>query len=77
MKRNPLRRVTISALLGAPLPLAFIGSLALQTESHAHHVDRTAFHVLLPILLFGMMAFAIWILMRRPVGHPPISSMRR
>lgn len=68
MRRDPLRRAAVSALLGAPLPLAFIGSLALQTESHAHHVDRAAFYILLPMLLFGMMAFAIWILMRRSAG---------
>jgi hypothetical protein len=68
MRRDPLRRAAVSALLGAPLPLAFIGSLALQTESHAHHADRAAFYILLPMLLFGMMAFAIWILMRRSAG---------
>lgn len=72
MTRDPLRRAAVSVLLGAPLPLAFIASLALQTESHAHQVDRTAFHILLPMLLFGMMAFAIWVLMRRSAG-----SMRR
>jgi hypothetical protein len=68
MKRDPLRRMAVSALLGAPLPLAFAGSIVMQTESHAHHIDRAAFHILLPILLFGMMAFAIWILMRRSAG---------
>ncbi len=72
MTRDPLRRAMVSVLLGAPLPLAFLGSLTMQMENHGHHVDRTAFHILLPILLFGMMAFAIWVLMQRPV-----SSMRR
>lgn len=68
MKRDPLRRATLSALLGAVLPLAFAGSLALQAEHHAPHADRAAFYILLPALLFGMMAFAIWILMRRSAG---------
>lgn len=63
----------VSVLLGAPLPLAFLGSLTLQMENHGHHADRTAFHFLLPTLLFGMMAFAIWILTRQP----SVSSMRR
>lgn len=77
MKRDPLRRATISALLGAPLPLAFIGSLTMQMENLGPHVDRTAFHVLLPILLFGLMAFAIWILMRRSAGSTSISNIGR
>lgn len=68
MTRDPLRRAAVSLLLGAPLPLAFIGSLLMQAESHALHADRAAFYILLPMLLFGMMAFAIWILMRQPVS---------
>lgn len=65
MRRDPLRRAAVSALLGAPLPLAFLGSLALQTEHHAQHADRAAFDILLPLLLFAMMAFAIWTLARQ------------
>jgi hypothetical protein len=72
MTRDPLRRAAVSALLGAPLPLAFIGSLLMQGEPHLQYSDRAAFYILLPALLFGMMAFAIWILMRRSAG-----SMRR
>ena len=68
MRRDPLRRATVSALLGAPLPLAFMGSLLMQGEPHLQHSDRAAFYLLLSALLFGMMAFAIWILMRRPVS---------
>jgi hypothetical protein len=68
MTRDPLRRATLSVLLGAVLPLGFAGSLALQAEHHALHADRAAFYILLPMLLFGMMAFAIWILMRQPVS---------
>ncbi|QDO96534.1 hypothetical protein FNB15_04255 [Ferrovibrio terrae] len=75
------RRLLASALFGAILPLAFVGGIALQSESPALHADRAAFHILLPALLFGMMAFAIWILTRqqpaRPLGSAPISSMRR
>lgn len=69
MRRDPLRRVTLSALLGAPLPLAFI---AMQGEAHMHHTDRAAFYILLPMLLFGLLAFAIWVLMRRhtTIRHP-------
>lgn len=72
MRRDPLRRMTLSALLGAPLPLAFVGSLLMQGEPHLQHGDRAAFYILLPMLLFGMMAFAIWILEPRSIG-----SMRR
>jgi hypothetical protein len=71
MRRDPLRRMMLCAVLGAPLPLAFIGGLLIQGEPHLHS-DRAAFHILLPALLFGLMAFAIWILMRHPV-----SSVRR
>ena len=70
-------RLLASALFGAILPLAFIVGIALQSESHALHADRAVFQILLPALLFGMMAFAVWILTRRPVGNAPISSMRR
>ncbi len=73
MTRDPLRRAMVSVLLGAPLPMALAGGILMQSESHAHHVDRTAFHILLPMLLFGMMAFAIWTLTRQP----SVSSMRR
>jgi len=68
MMRDPLRRAAVSLLLGAPLPLAFIGGLLMQGELHMPHSDHTAFHILLPMLLFGMMAFAVWILMRRSAG---------
>jgi len=60
-----MNRLLISAVLGAPLPLAFIGGIAMQNESHVLHADRAAFQILLPLLLFGMMAFAVWILMRQ------------
>lgn len=63
-----VRRFALSIACGAILPLAFIGSLALQGESPVLHADRMAFSILLPILLFGMMAFAIWVLMQRPVS---------
>ncbi len=68
MRRDPLRRAAASLLLGAPLPLAFIGGLLMQGELHMPHSDHTAFHILLPALLFGMMAFAFWVLMRQPVS---------
>lgn len=68
----PAWHLLASALLGAPLPLAFLGSLLMQAEGHALHADRTAFYILLPLLLFGMMGFAIWTLMQRAV-----SSIRR
>lgn len=78
---GPTMRLLASALFGAVLPLAFIGGIAMQSESHALHADRTAFYILLPMLLFGMMAFAVWILMRHrlalPISNAPISSMRR
>ncbi len=70
-------RFLLSVALGAILPLAFVGGIAMQSESHALHADRAAFQILLPALLFGIMAFAVWILTRRPVGNAPISSMRR
>lgn len=63
MTRMAVRRLLVSAALGMPLPLALFGGIVLQAE------DRVMFHVLLPALLFGMMAFAIWTLMRRPAGH--------
>ncbi len=72
MTRDPLRRATVSVLFGAPLPLAFLGSLLMQGEPHLQHSDRAAFYILLPALLFGMMACAIWVLMRYSTG-----SMRR
>lgn len=62
-------RLLASALFGAILPLAFIGGTALQSENPALHADRAAFQILLPALLFGLMAFAIWILTRRPVSN--------
>ena len=58
-------RLAASALLGAVLPLAFAGGLLLQGESHLQHSDRAAFSILLPMLLFGLMAFAFWTLVRR------------
>lgn len=67
------RRVMASAVLGAILPLAFLGSLLMQAESHMPQADRAAFCILLPLLLFAMMAFAIWTLTRQQ----PVSSMRR
>lgn len=69
MMRDPLRRVAASLLLGAPLPVAFIGGILMQGESHTLHTDRAAFYILLPALLFGMMAFAVWILMQRSVSN--------
>jgi len=61
-------RLLASALLGAVLPLAFTGGLLIQGEAHLRYADRAAFCILLPALLFGLMAFAIWTLIRRPVG---------
>jgi uncharacterized membrane protein len=63
-------RLLASALFGAILPLAFIGGIALQSESPALHTDRAAFQILLPALLFGMMAFAVWTLMRQRSALP-------
>jgi hypothetical protein len=73
MTRDPLRRAAVSALLGAPWPLAFIGGMSMQAEMHA---DRAAFYILLPALLFGMMGFAVWTLMRRPVAPSGSSHAR-
>lgn len=67
------RRVMASAGLGAILPLAFLGSLLMQAESHMPQADRAAFCILLPLLLFAMMAFAIWTLTRQQ----PVSSSAR
>ncbi len=68
-----MSRLATSVLLGALLPLAFIGGMSMQAEMHA---DRAAFYILLPLLLFGMMGFAIWTLMRRPAA-PSGSSRAR
>ncbi len=73
MTRDPLRRAMVSVLLGAPLPFAFIGSLALPSDHHAQQADRAAFYILLSLLLFAALAFAIWTLTRQP----SVSSMRR
>lgn len=66
---GPAMRLMASALFGAILPLAFVGGIALQSESYVLHADRTVFYILLPALLFGMMAFAVWILMQRSVSN--------
>lgn len=71
MSRAMMRLVT-SLVLGALLPLAFIGGIALQGDLHLTQADRAAFCILLPLLLFGMMAFAIWIL-----SQPAVSSRFR
>lgn len=67
------RRVMASAGLGAILPLVFLGGIVMQAESHMPPADRVAFYILLPALLFGLMAFAIWTLTRQ---HPVSSSAR-
>jgi hypothetical protein len=73
---GPAMRLLASALFGAILPLAFIGGIALQSESPALHADRAAFQFLLPVLLFGLMAFAIWTLMRQRLALP-VSNVAR
>lgn len=70
--RETTRRVMASAGLGSILPLAFLGGIVMQAESHMPQADRAAFCILLPLLLFAMMAFAIWTLARQQ----PVSSMR-
>lgn len=63
-----VRRFALSIACGAILPLALSGGMVMQLESHASHVEVAVFYTLLPTLLFGLMAFAIWVLTRKPVG---------
>lgn len=69
-------RLLASALLGAILPLGFAGGLLVQSEGYVRQADRMAFHILLPVLLFALMAGALWILLQ-PVRRASISSAVR
>jgi hypothetical protein len=61
-------RLLASVVLGAPLPLAFLGSSLIQTDgarTGPAHWDLAVFHIVAPALLFAMLAFAVWTLMRQ------------
>lgn len=71
---DPVRRLLASLVLGAPLPLAFLGGGLLQPQGVCGSVELqlctasrevTAFAFVAPALLFAMLVFAFWTLMRR------------
>lgn len=67
-RSNPPTRLLASVVLGAPLPLAFLGSSLIQTDGARPgltHGDLAAFPIIAPALLFAMLAFAVWTLMRQ------------